>query len=75
LSCWRRFGVVGVVKNPLGHEYHWFLKGRKICWETGVRVDPDGFRMVKPPAGGMEVVEIVPSGRLRRKLKNRVRKS
>ncbi len=44
-------GVVGVVKNPKGHDYNWFLRGRKICRETRLRVDPDGYRFIRTPSG------------------------
>jgi len=44
-------GVVGVQTNPAGHDYNWFLKGRKICRETRLRVDPDGYRYIRTPSG------------------------
>ena len=44
-------GVIGVVSNPKGRDYNRFLRGRKICRETRMRVDPDGCRFIKTPAG------------------------
>ena len=61
-------GVVGVETNPRGHGFHRFQKGRKICRETRLRVDPDGFRFVKRPSGGSDFVEVPTSGWLRKKL-------
>lgn len=68
-------GVVGVETNPQGRSFHWFLKGRKICRETRLRVDPDGRRYVKTPSGGSDFVEVPTSGWLRKKLvKNTTKK-
>jgi hypothetical protein len=64
----KEFGVIGVVKNPKGNEYNRFLRGRKICRETGLRVDPDGYRVIRTPAGGTEIVVAPISGRTRTKL-------
>ncbi len=61
--------VVGVVKNPKGHDYTRFLRGRKICRETRLRTDPDGFRFIRTPSGGSEVVDAPQSGWTRGKLK------
>ena len=44
-------GVVGVCKNPRGSEYNRFMRGRKICWETRLRIDPDGYRYIRTPSG------------------------
>lgn len=44
-------GVVGSQTNPAGHNYNRFLKGRKVCRETRLRVDPDGYRYTKTPSG------------------------
>jgi len=54
--------------NPKGNTYHRFLKWRKICWETRLKVDPDGYRLTKLPSGWMEFVEVPVSGWLRKKL-------
>lgn len=62
-------GAVGVVKNPKWTEYHRFLRGRKVCRETRVRVDPDGYRYIKTPSGGSETVSVPVSGWLRNKLR------
>lgn len=47
----KELGVIGVVKNPKGHEYNRFLRGRKVCRETRLRTDPDGYRFIKTPSG------------------------
>ena len=60
--------VVGVQVNPKGHAYTWFMKGRKICRETRLRVDPDGFRYIRTPSGGSDFVEVPTSGWLRKRL-------
>jgi hypothetical protein len=68
----KELGVVGVVKNPKWHDYARFLRGRKICWETRLRTDPDGYRFIRTPAGGTEVVDAPQSwwtrGRLRKSM-------
>jgi hypothetical protein len=66
-------GVVGNMTNPKGNEYHRFLRGRKICRETKLRVDPDGYRYIKTPAGGSEMVFVPTSGRTRVKLRKSLR--
>ena len=64
--------VVGSKVNPEGREYNWFLRWRKICWETWLRIDPDGYRIIRLPSGWLEFVEVVASGWIRKKLaKNR----
>ncbi|MBS8122184.1 hypothetical protein [Candidatus Vampirococcus lugosii] len=67
----KELSVVGAKMNPAGREYNWFLRGRKICWETGLRVDPDGYRLVRLPSGGLEFVEVPVSGWVRKKLRKR----
>ncbi|HCB51804.1 TPA: hypothetical protein DEP21_04540 [Patescibacteria group bacterium] len=62
-------GVVGLWKNPKGREYHRFLRGRKMCWETRLRVDPDGYRYIRTPSGGSEIVQVGISGWTRTKLR------
>lgn len=64
----KEFGIIGVFKNPLGNEYNRFLRGRKICRETGLRVDPDGYRVIRTPSGGTNIVQIQISGRMRKQL-------
>ncbi len=66
--------VVGKKTNPKGKDYHWFLKGRKVCWETGLRVDPDGYRFIIRPSGGTEFVEVPVSGWIRKKMAKNARK-
>jgi hypothetical protein len=61
-------GAVGIATNPDGHDYHWFLRGRKICRETRLTIDPDGWRYVNTPSGGKTFVEVPISGWLRKKL-------
>ena len=64
----KEMGVVGTQTNPKGHTFNWFLKGRKVCWETRLRVDPDGWRFVRTPSGGSDFVEVPVGGWLRKKL-------
>ncbi len=67
--------IVWAKANPAGREYHWFLKWRKICWETGLRIDPDGYRFIVKPSGWSEFVEVPVSGWVRKKIaKNNQRK-
>ena len=61
--------VIGVYTNPKGREYNWFIKGRKVCWETRLRIDPDGYRYIRTPSGWSEIVEVSMSGWVRDKLK------
>lgn len=67
-------GAIGVQTNPKGHTYHWFLRGRKICYETKMRVDPDGRRFVKLPSGSSDFAQVHLSGRGRRKLTKNIGK-
>lgn len=67
------WGAVGVITNPKGNEYHWFLRGRKVCRETRLRVDPDGYRYIKTPSGGSEVVFAPISGWTKSKLRKNMR--
>lgn len=64
----KEFGVIGAETNPAGRTYNRFLKGRKICRETRLRVDPDGYRYIKTPSGGSDFVEVPIGGWLRKKL-------
>lgn len=58
----KELGIITQMTNPAGNTYHWFHGGRKICWETRLRVDPDGYRYIRTPSGGSEMVEIPMSG-------------
>lgn len=64
----KAYGAIGVVTNPRGRDYHRFLRGRKICRETRMRVDPDGYRFIRTPSGGSEVVQVPVAGYVRKKL-------
>lgn len=64
----KEFGFIGVQMNPKGNSYHWFLRGRKVCWETRMRIDPDGRRYIKLPSGGSDFVQAQLSGWGRRKI-------
>jgi len=64
----KELGVIGVVTNPKGNDYIRFLRGRKICRETRLRVDPDGYRYIKTPSWGGETVAVEINGRTRKKL-------
>lgn len=61
-------GVVGVETNPKGHAFHRFLRGRKVCRETRMRTDPDGWRYIKLPSGSSDFAEVMLSGWNRKKL-------
>ena len=65
----KEWGFIGVSTNPKGNGYHRFLKGRKICRETRLRVDPDGYRYIKTPSGGSDMVFVPASGWTRTKLR------
>ena len=65
--------VVWVSKNPKGGEYHRFLRWRKVCRETRLRVDPDGYRYIRTPSWWSEMVQIPVSGWLRTKLKKKLK--
>lgn len=60
--------VIGVSINPKGREYHWFMKGRRVCRETRLKMDPDGYRQIVLPSGNTDFVEVMQSGWIRSKL-------
>ena len=62
--------VVWAYKNPKGATYNWFLNGRKVCRETRLKTDPDGYRLVGTPSGWKELMQVPLSGRVVTKLKN-----
>ena len=64
--------VVWVQTNPKNHTYTWFLRWRKICWETRMRVDPDGYRMIRTPSWWTDCVLAPSSGWTRKKLMKNV---
>ncbi len=66
-------GIVMIQTNPDGHDYHRFAHGRKVCRETRLRTDPDGYRMIVTPKGGREMVDAHNSGRVQKQLKRQVR--
>lgn len=70
----KELGVVGGKTNLKGHEYNRFLRGRKVCWETKIRIDPDGYRYIKTPSGGSEMVQAPSSGWSRVKLNKMIQK-
>lgn len=55
--------------NPKWREYNRFLRWRKICRETRLRMDPDGYRYIRTPAWWSEMVEVWVSWRSRNKLR------
>jgi len=65
----KELGVVGVSTNPKGRDYNRFLRGRKICRETRLRTDPDGYRYIRTPSGGSEMVDAPMSGWTRTKMR------
>lgn len=54
--------------NPSWATYNRFLRWRKICWETKLKVDSDGYALTKLPSWGLEFVEVPVSWWLRKKL-------
>lgn len=62
-------GAIGVMTNPKWNTYHRFLRGRKTCRETRLRIDPDGYRFIKTPSGGSEMVYVPASGWTRVRLR------
>ncbi len=54
--------------NPRWNTFNRFLKWRKICWETRLKVDSDGYALTKLPSGWLEFVEVPVGGWLRKKL-------
>ena len=69
LNDGKDWGAIGVMTNPKWNTYHWFLRGRKVCWETRLRVDPDGYRFIKTPSGGSEMVYVPANGWTRGRLR------
>ena len=61
-------GVIWWQANPKWNTYHWFLRGRKICRETRLRVDTDWYRLVRLPSGWVDFVTVMQSWRTRKKL-------
>ena len=61
--------VVWVFKNPKWSEYNRFIRWRKICRETKLRVDPDGYRYIRTPSGGSEMVQVPITGWLRTRMR------
>ena len=64
----KEIGFVWGKTNPKWHTNNRFLKGRKLCRDTRLKVDSDGFRLVKLPSWWLEFVESPISGRLRKQL-------
>jgi hypothetical protein len=58
LSDGKEWGIIGSMTNPKGNDYHRFIRGRKVCRETRLRIDPDGYRYIKTPSGGSEMVYV-----------------
>ena len=54
--------------NPKWNTNHRFLRWRKICWETRLKVDSDAFAITKLPSGWLEFVEVPVGWWLRKKL-------
>lgn len=65
----KELGVVGEYTNPKGATYNRFLRGRKVCRETRLRSDPDGYRYIRTPSGASEMVTVFLSGWTRGKMK------
>ena len=71
----KELGVVGEWTNAKGATYNRFLRGRKVCWETRLRTDPDGYRYIRTPSGGSEMVIAPSSGWTRTKMKKIMRRA
>lgn len=54
--------------NPKGNTFNRFLKWRKICWETRLKVDTDWFSLTKLPSGWLQFVEVPVWWWLRKKM-------
>jgi hypothetical protein len=61
--------AIWVYTNPKWRDHHRFIRWRKICWETRLRIDPDWYRYIRTPSGGTEMVEAPMSGWTRTKLR------
>ena len=64
--------AIWVYTNPKWWEYHWFIRWRKVCRETRLRVDPDGYRMIRTPSWGTEMVSTNMSWWIRWKFKKMI---
>ena len=71
----KELGVVGTETNPKNHSFNRFLRGRKVCRETRLRIDPDGYRYIKLPSGASDFVLAPSSGWTRKKLIKSMRSS
>ena len=61
-----QLGLLQKKINPIGVSYHWFVYGRKNCYETGIKLDRDGYRYNKQ----FDLYQkIMPTGWQRNKLK------
>ena len=69
----KELSVVWAKENPAGNTYNRFLKWRKICWETRLKVDPDGYSLTKLPSWWLTFVEVPVSWWLRKKIVKNVR--
>lgn len=69
INDWQTRWAVGVMTNPKWNTYHRFLRGRKVCRETRLRIDPDGYRFIKTPSWGSEMVYVPASGWTRVRLR------
>lgn len=67
------YGVIWTKTNPKWHDYSRFLKWRKICWESRLRIDPDWYRLVKLPSWWLEFTEVALSGWLKKKIVKNLR--
>lgn len=54
--------------NPKWRTNYRFLRWRKICWETRMRMDHDWYKLVKVPSWWLEFVEVMLSWWSRKKL-------
>lgn len=69
----KEIGFIWAVTNPKGATYNWFLRWRKVCRETRLRTDPDGYRFIRTPSGWSEVVVAPMTGWISKKLRKSTR--
>lgn len=68
IQDWKDLWAIWVKENPKGRTYHRFLKWRKVCYETRLRIDPDWYRLVKMPNWWLDFVEVPFSWWTRKKI-------
>lgn len=67
----KELGIVVPQVNPLGRTFHWFVRGRKDCFETKMKWDLDGYRFYKNQTEWL-CCEIPMPNRARRRIRKTV---